>query len=173
MSGYQGEVSIEEAARLMCAVAKKNVFKRGKKSRMDCYKDFFGVYVSYSYKFPTAILRGRNWRMEFVVSHHSQKDIDRAHKFGTPLPTAKAYVFPQPPSPDEYKRIGRGRNKKFQSRTPRIYGQAILTLRVIEGDKFFLKDWMLLRMFESEWENTPAPEEAQATLASYGGTDDA
>lgn len=165
MSGYQGEVGIAEAARLMRAIAANNHFKRGKKNRMDCYKEFFGVYVSYSYKYPTAILRGRNWRMEFNVTY-GKKDRD-----GYPIASKDVVSFPQPPSPNEYVRIGRGRNKKYQSRTPRILGQAILTLRTLEGDKFFLKDWMLLRMFESEWETTPAPEAAQAQLASYGGDD--
>lgn len=126
-------IEIEEAAKLIRAVAHNNTFARGRKNRMEAWKVVFGVYVSVRYKYPIYIIAGLRWKLHFNMEYAGNRYI-RASQVMLPIPNIYAKAEKQV-----------------------VTQAAVLRFDSFEGEEdAFKKDFTLLRMFESEWKSAPA-----------------
>lgn len=144
-----------EAARLIRAVARDNTFTRGRKNRMEAWKVMFGVYVSARYKYPTYTIAGVHWKMHFTVIHvrgRGYADASTMVRLPTPsMMTDKQNVMLR--SYVAQRTGGKGLGKQDEDMRLDSYN---ITFDRFEGDEdAFKKDFTMLRMFDSEWEEVP------------------
>lgn len=125
-------IEAPEAARLIRAIARDNSFARGRKSRMEAWKVMFGVYVSVRYKHPTYTVAGMRWKLHYSLSYAGRYGADhRAVK----LPSPNVYV---------------------KSEKEVAMQDFIMSFTTFEGsEEAFKRDFTMLRMFESEWNEVP------------------
>lgn len=125
-------IDVDLAAKLITAIARDNTFKRGRKSRMCAWKVMFGVYVSARYKHPSYVIAGVHWKLHYNVEHAGYR---ASHSNGHVLPSPNLYQAKHAPKEQRF-------HVKFDK---------------FEGDEdIFKKEFTLLKMFESQWDEASA-----------------
>lgn len=127
-------LTLQEIAAVMCAVAIDNDLKMGKRGYEKVSRDFFGLQLEVRFKAPIIALVGKSWRCRLKMGHLN------AGKTSCKIPYIK----------DEsvYTRYER---KKM--RNVGVFPFPVIETKVeIDDREQFDRDWTLLRLFSSEWE---------------------
>lgn len=144
MANLPFELSEKEIGALMCGVAADNVWKRGKRDFMMCSRNLFGINLSFREKGTQVALSCPNWRIGATVNYRSQV---RSDMLGGVLVKAPTMHIPYSPGPTRFAR-------KIRQQPVTVIREAMMfnpVLEIYTTMARFERDWVLLRMFSSEW----------------------
>jgi hypothetical protein len=125
-------LNLQEIAAVMCAVAIGNDVKMGKRGFKKVTRDLFGLQLEVRFKSPSIALVGKSWRCRLKIG-----------QLNTGKTSCKV----------PYLRYGHRREGKMLATVVDVFPFWVEEVKVeIDDQNRFERDWTLLRLFSSEWE---------------------